>query len=155
MAILFKLLILFMAVPVFAEDIVHHTVQFGGIDEYHDAILINENDSTKAVNVLTDEGDLRSIYGNKLYSTIATSSVTFQAEYVDTSGGHSIISKSGLKLYETDTAGATTAIKTFTTEREIDSVSAFDKIYFADSIEAIEFDGTSVSASTMAAWSYV
>lgn len=150
------LIILFFCLPCLAQEQSHHGVNFGGINEFDDPIKIDDNDATKAVNVLTDEGDLRSIYGNKLSAIIASSSITFQAEYIDTSGGHSLISKSGLGLYETDAAGSTSLIKTFDTEREVDSVSAFDRIYFTDGIESFYYDGASTAAaSNMAACDYV
>jgi len=148
MAILYNFfLILLLTVPVFSQEF--HSVKFGGINEYDDPILIDDYDSIKAVNVLTDEGDLRSIYGNKLYQTIAASSITYLGEFVDSSGNHILISKSGLNIYATDSAGSTSIIKTFTGEREVDAVSAFNKMYFADgTTEPFYYDGTSTAAAT-------
>jgi hypothetical protein len=129
-----RIILLFLfSLPATVLAAEQHFYNFGGVDTYQDSILIDDKDAISATNVLTDEGDLRSIYGNTLYATVATSSITFLKEWINSAGQRVLFTKAGLSLYATDpTSGTITNISTFTGERDLDMVAAFNKAYFVD-----------------------
>lgn len=110
-----------------------HIANFGGVDNFHDSMMIADTDAQSAVNVLTDEGDLRTIYGNTLYSVVGSSSIAFIKEWINPSGSRVLFVQSGYRLYATDpSSGAITSIKYFGADRDLDMVAAFNRAYFTD-----------------------
>ena len=140
--------LLFLPATVLAAE--QHFSNFAGVNTYLDPILISDNEAVSAVNVLTDEGDLRTIYGNTLYATVATSSITFLKEWINSAGQRVAFVKSGLSLYATDpTSGTITSIATFAGETNLDMVAAFNRAYFTDGTAYPFYStGTSTTAAS-------
>ena len=124
-----------------------HFYNFGGINSQDDPLFIADTDAVAANNVLTDDGDLRTIYGNTLNSIVSTNSVNFLGEWVNTTGQNIIFAQSGSNLYATSpSSGVFSAIKTFTGVPDLDMVPAFGSVYFVDG-SAAPFYTTGSSAT--------
>ena len=120
-----------------------HISNFGGINNFLDPMMIADGDAQNAKNVITDEGDLRTIPGNVLYTVIGSSAISYLGEYVNPAGSHELISKTGLSVF-----ASTITINTLNADRDIDMVSAFNSAYFVDgTTNSFSYNGTSVSAT--------
>lgn len=149
--------ILLLLFPAFAHSGELHVSGFGGVNNYADSMFIADTDAQDARNVITYEGDLRTVPGSILFATVASSSITFLGEYVNPDGQRVLFSKSGLGIYASNpTTGVMTLIKTLDSEREVDAVGAFGAMYFVDGSEAWWSNGVSTyTATNMSACEYV
>ena len=121
-------IIMFFANAAYAGET--HVFGFGGMNTFQDPMMIADTDAQDAKNVLTDEGDLRTLYGNTLYTVLTSSDVQFQREFIKSDGIRVLFVKAGDVLYGSNSAGALTAIRTFAAGSTLDMVPAFGRAYF-------------------------
>jgi hypothetical protein len=130
---LFKAILFILCAPTLLLAQEAHYFNYGGINNQDDSMLIADRDAQDARNILTDEGDMRTIYGNTLFTTVAASSITFAKEWINSSGQHILFVKSGTGLYATSaTSGTLTNIITVADTAVLDMVPAFGAAYFVD-----------------------
>lgn len=126
-----------------------HFSGFGGINNQDDSMLIADSDAQSAMNVITDEGDLRTIPGNMLFTVVSSSSISFHKEFFDSSGNRRLFVLSGTTLSVSGTDGTFSTVKTFASLPNLDIVSAFGKAYFTDGSAAPFYsDGSSSGTAT-------
>jgi len=135
---------------------VQHVFGFGGVNSQDDSLFIDEKDATYAVNVLTDDGDLRTIYGNTLFSSVGTSTINFRREYMSPDNERFNFAVSGTGLYSSSST-AFSLIRNWSSAPDIDMVSAFGRAYFVDgSTSPFYSTGSSVTViSNMEDFKYI
>jgi len=154
-SIIITILLFILPRPVLCEE-VQHVYNFGGVNSQDDSLFIDEKDATYAVNVLTDEGDLRTIYGNTLFTSVGSSTVSFRREFLNPDNERYNFAVSGTALYSSSST-AFSLIRNWNSTPELDMVAAFGKAYFVDgSTSPFYSTGSSVTViSNMEDFKYV
>ena len=139
------LIALLLAGSAAAEEL--HITGFGGVNNAVDSYMISDTDAQDAANILTDEGDARPMPGAVQRYDVGLSSITFLAEMVTETGQHSLLLQSGQKLYSSSSTGGLVEFHDLGAVRDVDSVSAFMRMYFADGATPFYYDGASTATA--------
>lgn len=123
-----------LAPAAFCEEF--HGTSFGGVNNAVDPYFIADTDAQDAANVITDEGDLRTMPGALEHYSLGKSTVQFLGSFTDESSRKVIIAQSGAEVLASTTSGSFGTIKTLSAVRDIDGVQAFKRFYITDGTEA-------------------
>lgn len=133
-----------------------HVTEFGGLNNAVDSYFIPESDAQEAANILTDEGDARTMPGSVESYDLNLSTVQFLGSYIDDSGTKIIIAQSGASVLASQTNGSFSTIQTLSGTHDIDGVKAFKRFYITDGVAPFYYNGSSTStAAGMEACNYV
>lgn len=125
-----------------------HVYSFGGVNNSVDPYIIADTDAQAAANVITDEGDLRSMPGSRERYDLGKSTVSFLGSFIDESSRKVIMAQSGAEVLASTTSGTFATIQTLTAVRDIDGVQAFKRFYMTDRVSRpFYYSGASTAAA--------